>query len=246
VGDAITNSIVAVVAGLVSGTGVALLNHVLSRKKTQAEIQKVQAEAQKTRAETDKILAEIKNVSAAVSYSLADSTEVILFDGTERIDGFDVRGREGTFWTGFGAESKPASPKGQGELKFEDGGVLNVQRKNTEGRFELWFQRYIYKGKEHSMIPKDEVIAGKRKLRVSCEAKAVGGQHVLRFVIFEPSTKTRLAEERATVKSNEWTRFQVFLPADANQDCQFRIDDEEVSSAPSSVQIRNIVLAQRK
>lgn len=146
--DALTNSIItAVLSGLVSGIGVALLNYVLTRKKTDAEIQKIQAEAQKARAETDKIVAELKNVSATVSYTLADTAEQILFDGKSHIDGFDIKGAEGQFWTGTGTASKPISPKGQGLLKFEDGGVLNVQRTNTEGRFELIFQRYISKAK---------------------------------------------------------------------------------------------------
>src|ERR1700730_15394711 len=159
-------TVAAILTGLVSVVGNGVLNYFVNRRKTQAEIQKVQAEAQKTRAETDKILTEIKSVSANVSYSLAAPTEDILFDGTARIDGFDVKGAEGNFWKG----SEPTSPKGRGELRFENGGILNVHRDNTQGRFELLFQRYIYKGEEHSMIPKDFTTSGRRKLRISCEA----------------------------------------------------------------------------
>ncbi len=50
---------------------------------------------------------------------------------------------------------------------------------------------------------------------------------------------------RISVESNEWTSFQIFLQADPTQDCVLRIDDQAVSSAPSSVQILNIVLARR-
>jgi hypothetical protein len=233
--------VVAIITGVISVFGSGLLNYFVNRRKTQAEIQKVQAEAQKTRAETDKILTEIKTVSANVSYSLAAPAEEILFDGSGRIDGFDVRGSEGNFWKG----SEPTSPKGRGELRFEDGGVLNIHRDNTEGRFELLFQRYNYKGEEHSVIPKDFTTSGKRKLRVSCEAKAISAEHMLRFVLREPTSARRLAEERICVKSIDWTKFQVYLPADPSLDAQLRIDDEDVSRAPSSVQIRNVVLAQR-
>jgi hypothetical protein len=242
VGDAVTTSIVGIVSGLVSGGGVALLNHFLSRNRTQAEIQKVQAEAEKTRAETSKILAEVKSVSAAVSYSLGSIAEEILFQGTPQVDGFDVQGEEGNLWT---ADGKPIGGKGLGELKFEDGGVLNVHRGNTEGRFELRFQRYTYRGKEHTFIPKDELISGKRKLRVSGESKAVGGTHRLRFVVKVANSSTTLVDASVRVESNEWTNFAVFLPADPSQDCMLRIYDQEVSSAPSSIQIRNVVVAQR-
>lgn len=240
--DAMTTSIVGVVSGLVSGGGVALINHLLSRKRTQAEIQKVQAEAEKTRAETSKILAEVKTVSAAVSYSLGSTAEEILFQGNQQVDGFDVQGEEGNLWT---ADGKPLGGKGRGELKFEDGGVLNVHRGNTEGRFELRFLRYTYRGKEHTFIPRDELISGKRKLRVSGESKAVGGAHRLRFVVKVANSSTTLAEATARVESNEWTSFAVFLPADPSQDCMVRIYDQEVSAAPSSLQIRNVVIAQR-
>jgi hypothetical protein len=234
-------TLAAIVTGLVSVLGNGLLNYFVNRKKTFAEIQKVQAEAQKTRAETDKILTEIKSVSANVSYSLATPTEDILFDGTARIDGFDVRGAEGNFWKG----SEATSAKGKGDLKFEEGGILNIHRDNTVGRFELYFQRYIFKGEEHSIIPKDFTTSGRRKLRISCEAKAIGGEHMLRFILRDPSSARRLAEDRICVKTNDWTKFQVYLPADPSSDAQLRIDDEEVSRAPSSIQIRNIVLAQR-
>jgi hypothetical protein len=114
-------------------------------------MQKVQVETQKTQTETDKIRTEIRSVSANVSDRLAAPTEEILFDGPARIDGFDVRGAEGNFWKG----SALTSAKGQGELKFEDGGILNILRGNTGGRFALYFQRYIFKNEEHSIFPKD-------------------------------------------------------------------------------------------
>jgi hypothetical protein len=232
-----TTIVTAVLAAVLGGTGGALLTYIFGKKKTQAEIENLRAEAQKNRAEADKISAELKGV---VSYSLAASDEQILFDGSARIDGFDVRGNEGNFW-------KSTTPKGLGELKFEEGGILNIQRKNKDGRFELWFQRYDYKGTERQTIPKDDLISGKRKLRVSCEAKVSGVEHSLRFILRQPSGD-RLAEQRFTVKSSEWTKFQVFLSADP-LDCILRIDDEidaRVSLPPGSVQIRNIVLAQRR
>jgi hypothetical protein len=238
--DPLTTSIItAVVSGLVGGTGVALLSNFLNKRKTNAEIQKLQADAEKSRAESEKIKAEI----ATVTYTISASPEEILIDGRSTIDGFDVKGSGGKFW---GNNSQPITPEGQGYLKFEDGGVLNVQRTNTDGRFELLFQRYIYKSGEHPLIPKDDLISGKRKLRVSCEAKSAGADHTLRFMIRDPVTKQRLAEDRVKVTTNQWTSLQVYLSADPNVDSQFRIDDEEVSKAPSSVQIRNIVLTQRK
>jgi hypothetical protein len=241
--ETITTAIVTVASGVVSGGGVAWINHIINRKKTQVEIQKLQAEVEKTRAETEKIHAEVKGVSAAV-YSLGGSPEEILLDGSKHLDGFDIKGNEGTLWTG-GDNNRPVGEKARGEVRFEDGGILNIQRKNTEGRYELWFQRYDYKGREHSVIPKDELVSGMRKLRVSGEAKAIDATHELRFVVRRPGVGGIIDDARISVESNEWTNFRIFLQADPTQDCVLRIDDQAVSSAPSSVQIRNIVLARR-
>jgi hypothetical protein len=233
-----SNIIVALISALIGGGGVAILNYFLNRRKTEAEVKKMIAE-------TDKIYAEIKNLPAAVSYSLSDSNEQIIFDGTEKIDGHDVKGKEGQFWTGRGKEAKSISEKGQGILKFE-GGVLNLHRTNKEGRFELFLQRYIYNGTEHSAIPIDELISGKRKLRVSCEAKAIGAEHTLRFVFRNPKTGFRFSDEFVKVAGNEWTAYQVYLQSDPTQEAELRIDDENVSVVPSSVQIRKLVVAERK
>ena len=241
----LTNSIiVAGLSGLLSGVAVAILTYFLSKKKSDAEIANLKAQTDKAKAETDKILAEIKNVSATVSFNLPSAGEQILVDGRSGLIGFAVKGSGGQFWTGSGTSSTPISPKGEGQLKFEEG-ALNVERTNTVGRFELLFQQYMYKGTEYTIIPKDHLISGKRRLLVSCEAKAVGGEHSLRFLIRDPSTGHRLAEDVVKVTTNSWMQYQVYLSADASADTQFRIDDEDVSKAPSSVQIRNIVLAQR-
>jgi hypothetical protein len=241
----LTNSIVvAGLSGLLSGVAVALLTYFLSRKRTDAEIGNLKAQADKAMAETDKIRAELKNVSATVSFNLPSGAEQILVDGKSGLDGFDVKGSEGQFWVGSGKDAKPTSPMAEGKLKFEEG-ALNVQRDNTEGRFELRFIRYIYKGKEYALIPKDDLISGKRRLLASCEAKVVGGEHSLRFVIRDPTAGQKLAEEVVRVATTSWATYQVFLSADAGVESQFRIDDEQVSRVPSSIQIRNVVLAQR-
>jgi hypothetical protein len=70
-------------------------------------------------------------------------------------------------------------------------------------------------GQNQAIIPKDELIPGSRRLRVSCEAKAVGGDRTLRFVIRNPATGSIPAEDRITVRSNEWARFQLFLASRA-------------------------------
>jgi hypothetical protein len=226
----------AFISAVIGGLGVALLNYRLNREKLKAETGKILAE-------TEKIRTEISGLSATVAYSLPNTTERIVFDGRGRIDGFDVMGREGNYWH---ADGKPASPIGRGAVAFEEGGILNIQRTNTDGRFELWLQRYTFNGRDYPRIPKSDIIAGRRKLRVSCEAKTIGGEHTLRFVIRNPETGQRLSQDVKIISRNAWIPIQAFLQSDPTVETELRIDDENVTSAPSSLQIRNLILVERQ
>ncbi|GJH30232.1 DUF874 family protein [Caballeronia novacaledonica] len=218
-------------------------------EKTKAEMEKVKAETEKTKAEMEKMKAETEKtklemqaLTTTVS-DLAVASERTLFDGTETSDyGFTVRGSPGFIW---GKDGKPASARGEGELVIEDG-MMNVKRTNTDGRFELWFEHYsVGENNNSTVIPKNELMSGDRKLRVSCEAKAAGAKHTLRFLIRNPWTGDRLFSDTRKVEGNEWKKLEVYLKFDPAQDVIFRMDDEGVSAAPSSVQIRKVVITER-
>jgi len=105
-------------------------------------------------------------------------TEDILFDSKEGTYVSDFTRRPGQHWRQDGST---ASTKGEGTVRVEDG-VLTLQRSNTDERYELWLERYFYKGTEHKKIPKDELISGDRQICVTCEAKA-SWDHTLRFTL---------------------------------------------------------------
>lgn len=229
-------------SGLLSGIVVALLNYLLTRKKTQAEIKKMEAETEKIRIEISKL----GNISATVSYNLvSSSTERIIYDSSQREIGYDFEGSEDFIWTTVDGKPAKASERGEGTLNFEKGGVLNIKRTNTEGRYQVWLLRYIFDGVEKPNIAKDELISGRRNLRLSCEAKVVGGEHTLKFVLKNEQTDRWLATEARRVTENTWSPLSLYFRIPANEECRLRLDDLEVSKAPSSIQIRNLVLAEK-
>ncbi len=105
---------------------------------------------------------------------------------------------------------------------------------------------YQYDGRTSSVIPKNDAIAGKRTLRISCEAKTSGGAHIVRFVIRNPETGQRLAQELKNINSNEWTPISVFLQTDPSQNAEMRIYHETGSVLPSRIQIRKLMLAEQR
>lgn len=236
-----TNIITTLLSGLLSGIVVALLNYFLTRRKTQAEITKLEAETEKIRIETTKL----GNLSANVNYSSVSSAERVIYDSSKRDIGYDFEGREEYIWTTVNGKPTRVSSKGLGTLTFEKGGVLNIQRTNAEGRYQVRLERYIFDNAEKTNIPKDDLIEGHRNLKVSCEAKIIGGEHTLKFVLKNEAADKWLATEDRRVTMDSWTPLTAYFRIPANQDCRLRIDDLEVSKAPSSIQIRNLVLAEK-
>lgn len=235
--------LISLASSIIGGGVVAFLNHYLARNKTEAEIRKLNAEAEKNLAEARKTVFDVESVSANVNLLPNSVSERTIYDGTKRYDPFDFRGVEGQFYSE--AEKKHVGPRGLGSLSIEEGGVLNIRRENTEGRFEIWLLQYSYDGLEHSFIPKNELISGQRKLRVSCQAKVVGGEHSVRFVLKDHTTGLWLINEKVRVTRDSWTPINLYFRVSPTVDSILRIDDEDVSQAPSSLQIRNLILAER-
>ena len=124
----------ALISGVVSGVLVALLNYWLTRKKTLAEIKFIEMQAEKIQRE---LSLSVDNISAAVAYKSAGSTERIIYDSIGRDIGFDFKGSKAQLWQRIDGVDRAISDYGLGKLSPENG-VLNIQRSNTEGRYEIW------------------------------------------------------------------------------------------------------------
>jgi hypothetical protein len=58
------------------------------------------------------------------------SSETVLYDGAKQFKPFHLVHRNGYIWNG----NQRASPKSKGELTFSTGGIIRVQRENSDGR----------------------------------------------------------------------------------------------------------------
>ena len=223
------------ISGLVSGLLVALTNHLFTKQKTAAEIDKLQAEAELTRAQAKQLTDNLNNLSDKVGYKLpeiAPANETVLYR-SEASDNFDFR------------LAKVDNAEGEVEVKE---GILSIRRTNTAGTLQVWLESYEYPGKPpQRMLEKDEDISGDRKLRVSCEVKAVGGEHTILFILKGEGDPNgvHMAEKRQRITSNEWTPLEAYFRVSPAKNCRLRIDDRSVSASGSSVQIRKLVLAER-
>lgn len=227
------------VSGVLGGVVVALVNHFLTRRKTEAEIKKLEAEAEKIKAETN-------NLSATVQYQLSSTKERVIYDSVQFGEPYDFKGVESQMWNL--EENRHMGETGLGELNIEtgkDGIVLNVERKNTGGRYEIWLYKYRYDNQEKEYIPSNHLISGTRKIHVSCQVKAVNGEHTIIFILRDKETRHWLASNKITTKGNEWTTIDRYFQIPPTADVHFRIDLQEPSTVPSSVQIRKLIIAEK-
>lgn len=235
--------VVALISGILGGVIVALVNNLLTRNKQNAEVDKLRAETEKIRLETAKLNGDVENLSATVSYQLAESSERILYDSSEGLDLHDFNAVEGRAWNE--QERKSTGPKAAGSLAVADGHVLNVQRSNTEGRFEIWLDSYTYNDKTSAVIPANELLAGNRKLRVSFQAKAVDSSHTLDILLKDAKSGAVPLLKSVVIDRNDWTAVNMYFQISPRLDLALRIYDTLVSRAPSSLQLRNLVVAER-
>jgi hypothetical protein len=172
--------------------------------------------------------------------------QTVLFDSREGAAAH-FRGYPNSFWTGKGAESKRSSPIGEGELNVESGGVLAITRTSAEGRFEVQLYEHESLGPKNArkVFPPSEQASGDRRLWIHCESRTDGAKHGLRFVLKNDTTDSWLASEKRVVASKDWTQLDIYLRVDPKLNFWFRIDNEEVSSVPSVLRLRNIVLRER-
>jgi hypothetical protein len=241
--------------GVIAGS---LLNHLLTRKRMSTEIAKATAETERTligikkdladikkvEAETEKIQREMNNVTALVDYSMAGSGGQVIYDSRKGDMGHDFRGINAHISKIINGIDQPVGNRSQGELFFENG-ILNLKRTNTDGRFEIWLQAYHFGGNEYPEIQPNELVAGKRSFRLDFEAKVVGGQHAMRVVVKNETTNKWLADALRTFASNDWTQTSIYFQIPVSEKCRIRLDDLDVSSAPSSLHIRNFILTER-
>lgn len=172
--------------------------------------------------------------------------QIVIYDGRNRNVAFDFMGHANSFWTGKGSEARRTSAIGDGTLTFLPEGILNITRTKADGRYEIRLVEYEYGGVKSKLVPKNDQIAGDRKLRIHCEVRSLSGKHGLRFVVKNEETQTWLANEKRMVERSEWASIDIYFRVDPAYDFWFRIDHEEVSQVPSEVQIRGVVLTEMR
>ena len=124
--------------------------------------------------------------------------------------------------------------------------MLSIKRTNTDGFYHVYLQQYFLRGQGSTFIRRNELVSGTRRLRVSCEAKALNGAHLLNFAFrdMEAAARPAVPAQREIRLAGD-NRYQLFVheyALPAGRDFQLRIEDTNLEAADSSIQIKDLLI----
>ncbi len=235
--------LISLTSGLLGGVIVAILNHVFTKRRTEAEIAKLVAQTELLKLQAQQLVEQLQHTTQTIGAVEVRLGERILYNG--RCDPVDFTSRGDRRW------DITDVAKGEGTLTIQNG-ILNVERTNTEGRFAIYLRTYFDGPTFKDYLPRNPFLTGTRALKLTCKIKVVGGRHTLVFVI--KSTKGGGAEldfaegkwlgsHKQIFTKNEWTDVTASFRIPPDQDCFLRIDDQDLSE-PGSVQLRELILTE--
>lgn len=211
---------VALITSVIGGLLVAIVNHILTRRKYNAEIDKLKAETEKIRSETRHELNETKY------YDSPTANEKIIYDGTKGIAGYDIHSIYAA-------------------CDIQKGMMIIQVDKWGWGRFEL--QNYTYEGKSYPYIPKDETISGLRRFHISYEVKAIGASYEVSAFLWETpevEDEPSIDDRNVDVNNSEWKLVHFYLKAPPNKNYTVNIGTQHTSGG-GSLQIRRLIVTER-
>jgi hypothetical protein len=219
--------------------GVAVYVYRRNKPKLDLEVEKLTEEIKKLKQHSETNTSDILNIKDELGIS---PNEDIMYQSDSESIGHDFKGYGDKIYI----NDKPTGEKADGELNFLEGCVLDIDRRNTAGKYAIYLKRYNFGSNSRDYIEKDLVSDNPRKFRVICHARVFNGKHVLRVVLFGKETWKFLDEKSHHLDNPHWKKLISHLTLPPGIDAEIRIDDIDVSFAPSRLQIKDIIVTQIK
>jgi hypothetical protein len=235
--------------GLVSGVVVALFNHLITLRKSRADRRKVEQDIEMGKLQMILLKKQLSDntegISETISYYQTNVKERILYDSNVRDVGHDFTSKGGHVYSREKGIEVKSQDRGKGEAVFQEN-TINLKRTNTTGRFELWLDNYMIENKRVNFIPKDEINGIKRNFKLSLYAKTIGADHTLAFTWkgIEKDKGLILQRKERVINTAEWYPVTLYFTINPTEDCKLRIDDYNLTAAPSSIQLKDILLVE--
>ena len=160
----------------------------------------------------------------------------MLFEGTAELKKSQFSFRNSYIFEG----DKRVSEISQGELEFLSDGVIRLERRNKEGRFEIELR---HNGPQAPSVTKRFALV-ERVFKVSFDARVDFGAHTLRCVFKNIATGGWDADKAVLVGTRAWKAYRLDMRTPASSDLLFRIDDLGPTVIPSRLYLRKLQIAE--
>ncbi len=137
-------------------------------------------------------------------------------------------------------DGKEVGDVARGSFNIEHGS-LNINRTNTDGRFLIRFINYYVNNQRVQFIKSNLQLESIRRLFVTFEAKTIGGAHTFRVTCKKHNSTVWVhnASVSFRVDTNGYQRFGRIINVPIDEDFIIQMDDIEVESPQSSIQIKD-------
>lgn len=214
-------------------------------------------ETLKTELEIDKIKMEIEVLDKSSETNSENISEIqnVLIEQLpmyhdEKIVYANKTGNIGFDFSGYGRKihvnGKAVSEDGSGSISFIENEIISVVRNKVGGKYSVSLKTYNIDGQTKEFIPANMLDDRSRRIRVSCEARILDKEHSIRLLVQDMQSFQWVGKSVVhRISSNEWRRIEGYFYIPPHVKAIIRIDDEEVDTAPSTVQLRRVMVTQR-
>jgi hypothetical protein len=161
---------------------------------------------------------------------------ITLYDS--RSSGFSLSDFHTDFWEGAA-----------GELVTQeaDDDTLVIDRGNTNGTVVAWLKKYDYIDGP-TVIPLGDAAGMRRMFRVRCEVQAHDAEHtfLLMFKLDGAPPGQFLDVRRHRITPGTWNHIDEHFDVWLSANCLLRLEDRDVSAAPSRIKIRDLIVTERE
>jgi hypothetical protein len=171
---------------------------------------------------------QIDGLSAGLKYQASRTDTSVVYDSSKGFSPFDLK--------------LDLRDKAEGRISLVDEGVkdaiLNLQRRNTAGVAMLKL--------ETRRFPPGEP-GSRHRVRVELDARILGSAHTVLVAIKGDGSGPgeHIAEWRERLESETWKSIDAYFDYATTRTSYVRLLDRSVAKAPSSLQIRNLVVTQK-
>jgi hypothetical protein len=226
--------ITSLISSVIGGVLVAIINFLLTRRKTHAEIENIQSEAIKFQAESEKIRLETRKLSAEIS-ALSSSVDEVNYKFTPVLREQIIYGDESSIVSGY-----DFSIRGRGNLKAQKNTLAVEFQENCE----VLLQKYNLNNGSFEIIPADD-IPRIRKIRFSCDIKSLSGEQ--KIVFFVRGTSDEKPSDRKefilNTDGDNWEKIDSYFRFFSTTSYQFGFFCSATGN--NILNIQNIILAEK-